>query len=145
MGYPRARRGAIEGATTGLATDVVEARSLLQAESDELDILKVALSIVYDDLQVVQAEGTSSLAAYVIDIMARVRQLEKEALHTRITQTFAVARLHYDDNIDFGAMSLGFVPSYENSKLDAIEATVTPFAETLASRIEDLVLPARGS
>jgi len=52
--------------------------------------------------------------------------------------------LHYDDNIDFEAMSLGFTPGYENFELDAIEATVTPFAETLASRIEDMVLPNRG-
>ena len=42
-------------------------------------------------------------------------------------------------------MSLGFMPGYEPFDLDAIEATVTPFAETLASRIEDMVLPKRGS
>ena len=78
------------------------------------------------------------------DITARVRQLEKEALCIGIIQTFAVAHSHYDDNIDFEAMSLGFAPGYDNSKLDAVEATVTPFAETLASRIEDMVLPNRG-
>ena len=100
--------------------------------------------MVYDDLQVVQAEGTSSLTARVVDIMAWVHQLEREALRTGITQTFTVARSHYDDNIDFEAMSLGFTPGYENSKLDAIEATVTPFAETLVSGIEDMVLPDRG-
>ena len=49
-------------------------------ESDELNILKVALGVVYNDLQVVRAEGTSSLAARATDITARVRQLEKEAL-----------------------------------------------------------------
>ena len=92
----------------------------------------------------VQAEGTSSLAARVADITAQVCQLEKEALRTGITQTFAIARSHYDDNIDFEAMSLGFAPGYEPSDLDAVEATVTPFAETLASRIEDMVLPERG-
>ena len=82
--------------------------------------------------------------AHVIDSTARVRQLKKEALRSRITQTFAVACSHYDDNINFGAMSLGFVPGYENPKLDAIEEMATPFAETLASRIEDMVLPNRG-
>ena len=92
----------------------------------------------------VQAEGTSSLVAHAVDITARVRQLEKEALRSGITQTFVVARSHYDDNINFEAMSFGFVPGYEPSDLDAIEATVTPFAETLASRIEDMVLPNRG-
>ena len=73
-----------------------------------------------------------------------VRQLEKEALRSGITQAFTIARSHYDDNIDFEATSLGFAPGYEPSDLDAIEATVTPFAKTLASRIEDLVLPERG-
>ena len=42
-----------KGAAAGLAIDLAEARSLLQAESDELDILKVALGVVCDDLQVV--------------------------------------------------------------------------------------------
>ena len=92
----------------------------------------------------VQEEGTSSLTARATDITLRVCQLEKEALHLGITQAFAVARSHYDDNIDFEATSLGFTPGYEPSKLDNIEATVTPFAETLASKIEDIVLLERG-
>ena len=92
----------------------------------------------------VQAEGTSSLVAHAADIMAQVCQLEKEALRSGITQAFAVVRSHYDDNIDFKAMSLGFMPGYEPSELDDIEVTVTPFAETLASKIEDMVLPERG-
>ena len=74
-----------------------------------------------------------------------MRQLEKEALRLGITQAFTVARSHYDDNIDFEVMSLGFAPGYEPSELDEIEATVTPLAETLASKIEDMVLPRRGS
>ena len=123
--------------------DLALARSLLQTESDELDLLKVALGIVYDDLQVVQAEGASSIAARAAGIMAQVRQLEKEALRLGITQTFVVARSHYEDNIDFEAMSLGFTPGYEPSELDDREATVTPFAETLVSKIED-ILPERG-
>ena len=93
----------------------------------------------------VQAEGTSSLAARTTDITAWVRLLEKEALRSGITQAFTIARSHYDDNIDFEAMSLGFAPGYEPSEPDDREATVTPFAETLASKIEDMVLPERGS
>ena len=89
-------------------------------------------------------EGTSSLVARAIDIMAWVRQLEKEALRSGITQAFTVAHSHYDDNIDFEATSLCFAPGYEPSELDDIEATVTPFAETLASKIKDMVLPERG-
>ena len=89
-------------------------------------------------------EGTSSLTARAADITARVRQLKKEALRLGITQAFAIACSHYDDNIDFEAMSLSFMPGYEPSELDDIEVTVTPFAETLASKIEDMVLPERG-
>ena len=89
-------------------------------------------------------EGTSSLTACAVGIIARVHQLEKEALRSGINQTFTVARSHYDDNIDFEAMSLGFMPGYEPSKLDDLEAMVTPFAESLASKIEDMVLPERG-
>ena len=70
LGTTKAQKLEAEGATAELATDLAEARSLLQAESDELDVLKVALGVVYDDLQVVQAEGTSSLAAHAVDIMA---------------------------------------------------------------------------
>ena len=41
-------------------------------------------------------------------------------------------------------MSLDFALGYEPSELDDIEATVTPFTETLVSKIEDMVLPKRG-
>ena len=41
-------------------------------------------------------------------------------------------------------MSLGFAPCYEPSELDEIEAMVTPLAETLVSKVEDMVLPQRG-
>ena len=76
--------------------------------------------------------------AHAIDIMVWVHQLEKEALRIGITQTFTIACSHYDDNIDFKVMSLGFTPGCEPSELDAVEAMVTPFVETLVSRIEDM-------
>ena len=63
----------------------------------------------------------------------------------RVIQAFAIARSHYDDNINLRAMSLGFAPSYELSELDEIEAAVTPLVESLASKIEDMVLPRRDS
>ena len=79
--------------------------------------------------------------AHAIHITAWVCQLEKEALRPGIIQAFTIARSHYDDNIDLEAMSLGFTPGYEPSELDEIEATMTPLAETLASKVEDMVLP----
>ena len=84
------------------------------------------------------------LAAHAVDITARVHQLERDALHARVTQAFAIARSHYTDSIDFETMSLGFAPGYEASELDEIEAVVAPLAKTLASKVEDMVLPRRG-
>ena len=46
----RAQKLEVEGATTRLAIDLAKVRSLLQVESNELDILKVALGVFYDDL-----------------------------------------------------------------------------------------------
>ena len=100
--------------------------------------------MVCDDLEVARSEGTSSLAACVVDITARVRQLEREALHSGITQAFTIACSHYADSIDLETMSLGFAPGYEASELDEIERTVTPIARNLANRIKDIVLPQRG-
>ena len=83
--------------------------------------------------------------ARAVDITAWVRQLEKEAFRLGIIQAFAIARSHYDDNINLRAMSLGFAFGYELSELDEIEAAVTPLVESLASKIEDMVFPWRGS
>lgn len=73
-----------------------------------------------------------------------MRQLEKEALHSGITQAFAITRSHYNESIDLEAMNLGFAPGYEASELDEIEAAVTPLAATLASKVVDMVLPWMG-
>ena len=82
--------------------------------------------------------------AHAFDIMVRVRHLEREALHARITQAFVIAHSHYADNIDLEMMSLGFAPGYEASKLDEIETVVAPLAWDLADRVEDIVIPWRG-
>ena len=79
-----------------------------------------------------------------VDIMVWVRQLEREALHSEITQAFAIARSHYADSIDLVTMSLGFTPRYEASELDEIETAVAPLVRNLADKVEDIVLPRRG-
>ena len=99
--------------------------------------------MVFDDLGVARLEETGSLVARAIDITARVRQLEENAFHAEITQTFAVARSHYDQEINLEAMSLGFAPGYETSELDEIEKAVTPIARNLANSLKDMVLPSR--
>ena len=69
-------------------------------ESDELSILSAALGVVYDDREVVRSEGTSLLMTCAIEIMARVHQLERNALHAGVNESFMIAHSHYRDNID---------------------------------------------
>ena len=99
--------------------------------------------MVFDDLGVARPEETGSLAACAVDITTRVRQLEENVFHARITQAFAVARSRYDQEINLEVMSLGFAPGYKTSELDEIEKVVTPIARNLADRMKDIVLPPR--
>ena len=97
--------------------------------------------MVYDDLEVVRSEGTSSLMAHAIEITTRVRQHERNALHARFNQSFAIAHSHYGDNIDLEAMSYSYVPGYEVHELEEMEMAVAPLSQDLADRIEGIVLP----
>jgi len=132
-----------ESVSAGLGTELAKVRRILQAESDEHDLLHAAVEVFFDDLGVARPEETGSLAARAVDITARVRQLEENAFHARITQAFVVARSHYDREVDLEIMSLGFTPGCEPSELDEIEKAVTPIARNLADRRKDIVLPPR--
>ena len=97
-------------------------------ESDELGILSAALGVVYDELEVVRSEGTSSLVAHAIEIMGRVRQLKRNAYHAGVNQSFVIAHSHYGDSIDLETMSHGFAPSYEVHELEEMEVVVSPLS-----------------
>ena len=130
--------------SAGLAMDLVEVRRNLEAESDELSILSATLRVVYDDLEVVWSERTSSHMARAIEIMARVGQLERNTLRARVNQSFMIAHSHYGDNIDLEMMSHNFAPGYEVHELEQMEAAMAPLSHDLADRIENIVLPRRG-
>ena len=138
-----ARRLEAKGISVGLGTEVAEVRGILQSKSDEHVLLRAAVGVVFDDLGVARPEETGSPAARAVDIMARVRQLEENTFHTGNTQAFAVARSHYDQEINLEAMSLNFTPGYENSELDKIEKAVTPITRNLADMMKDIVVPPR--
>ena len=89
------------------------------------------------------ARGNQLTCGHAADITARVGQLEENAFHAGITQAFAVARSHYDREVNVEVMSLSFTPSYENSELDEIEKAVTPIVRNLVNRLKDMVLPSR--
>jgi len=100
--------------------------------------------VVCDDLQVVQSEGTSSLAARAVEIMARVCLFERNDLRAGVNQSFTIARSHYGDSIDLEAMRHGFASSYEAHKLEEMETAVAPLSQDVANRMESIVLPRRG-
>ena len=84
---------------------------------------------------------TSSLAVRVAGITAQVGQLEEDAFHAGITQAFAVARSHYDREINLEVMSQGFAPVYEDAELDEMEKATTPIVRNLVDRLKEAVLP----
>ena len=97
-------------------------------ESDELGILRAALRVVCDDLQVVRSKGTSSLEARAVEIMAWVRQLERNALRAKVIQSFMIAHSHYGDIIDLETLSHGYTPGYEVHELEEMEMAVAPLS-----------------
>ena len=86
----------------------------------------MALGVICDELEVVRSEGTSSLVARAVEITARVRQLERNALRAGVNQSFTTAHSHYEDNIDLETMSHGFAPGYEAHELEEMETAVAP-------------------
>ena len=124
LGATVTQRLEAESISVGLGTKLAEMQGILQAESDELGILSATLGVVYDNLPVVQSEGTSSLEARAVEIMAQVRQLEMNALHTGVNQSFTIARSHYGDSIDLEVMSHGYAPGYEVHELEEMEVAV---------------------
>jgi hypothetical protein len=127
-----------------LDQELAEARRNLEAEASEHGMLHAAIGVVYKDLGVEQAEGTSSLAAHIIDIMARASTLERDAFHASINRFFVVARSHYGETIILEAMSLGYPPGYDEKELEKLEKAMVPRSQDLAGRIKDIVLPRRG-
>ena len=106
--------------------------------------MSATLRVVYDDLEVVRLEETSSLMACANEIMAHVRQLERNALRAGVNQSFVITHSQYGDSIDLEAMSHSYAPNYEVHELEEMEAAVAPLSQDLADRIEGIVLPRRG-
>ena len=97
--------------------------------------------MVCDDLEVVRSESTRSLMAHTVEITARVRQVERNALHAGVNQSFMIACSHYGDSIDMETMSRGFALSYEVHELEEMEAAVAPLSQDLVDKIKNIVLP----
>jgi hypothetical protein len=53
-----------------LGKELAKVKENLEAKTSEHGMVRAAIGVIYDDLRVAQAEGTSSLVARFIDIMA---------------------------------------------------------------------------
>ena len=100
LGVAVTQRLEAESISARLGKELAEVQGILQAESDEHDLLRATVRVVFDDLGVAQPEETGSLAARAVDIMAWVCQLEENAFHAEITQAFTIAHSHYDREIN---------------------------------------------
>ena len=70
LGVMVTRRLEAESISARLGKELTEVRGILLAESDEHDLLRVAVGVVFDDLGVAQPEETSSLVARAVGITA---------------------------------------------------------------------------
>jgi hypothetical protein len=73
-----------------------------------------------------------------------VGTLERDAFHTSINRSFAIAHPYYGETINLEAMSLGYMPGYDEKELEELEKAVVPLSQDLAGKIQDIVLPWRG-
>jgi hypothetical protein len=71
--------------------------------------------------------------------MDREREITRHTLRFGVQQPFVIVRSHYE-NIDLAAMSQGFVPGYNDNKLQWIKKTVSAPARALADEIESEVI-----
>ena len=137
------RRLSAENISVKLEKELAHVRRTLQTESDEHDLLQATVGVVPDALKVVEPVETSPLAARAAGITARVGQLEESAFHAGITQAFTVVHAHYEKEINLKVMSEGFLPTYEDDELEAIEKMVAPLAKNLVDNLKEMVLPSR--
>ena len=72
LGVMVTQRLEAESISTRLGKELAEVRGILQAKSDEHDLLCTAVGVVFDDMGVAQPEETNSLAARAAGITARV-------------------------------------------------------------------------
>ena len=123
-----------------LEKELDEVKASLLKESDEHDSLRVAVQLIFDNLELAPEQEMSSYMVCAIQIMDRACEIARDALCFGIHRSFAIARSHYE-NIDLATMSQGFALVYTDTELDDIEKEVAPLAHDLSAKIEDEIIP----
>ena len=126
----------------GLEKELGTVKASLLKESDEHDSLRVAVQLVFDDLELALEQEMSLYEFRAIQIMDQVHEIMRDVLCFGVHRSFVIARSHYE-NINLAMMSQGFVPIYSNTELEDIENEVAPLAQDLSTKIEDEIIPQR--
>jgi len=124
----------------GLEKELDEVKASLLMESDGHNTLRVAIQLVFDNLELALEQETSSIMVRTVQIMDRECEITRDTLCFDVHRLFAIARSHYE-NIHLATMSQGFAPSYSEAKMEDIEKEVAPLAHDLSSKIEDEIIP----
>ena len=103
-----------------LEKELGEVKATLLKESDEHDALRVAVQLVYSEVELAPTQETSSLMVHAIQIMDQAHDITRGALCFDVNWSFVIARSHYE-NIDLEMMSQGFAPGYSDVELEDIK------------------------
>lgn len=76
------------------------------------------------------AEGADPPSARVLQLTARVRELERDFLRGGVNQVFAIAHSNYE-NIDLEVFSKDYPDVYEPHELNRFESEVAPLSRAL--------------
>ena len=110
-----------------LEKELDEVKASLLKESDKHDALRIAVQLVFYDLELAPEAETSSNVVRAVRLMDRACEVTREALHFGVHRSFTIAHSHYE-NIDLATMSQGFVPIYSDADKEDIEKEVAPLA-----------------
>ena len=110
-----------------LEKELGEVKATLLEESEEHDALRVAVRLVYSDLELAPVQETSSLAVHAIQITDLAHDIARGTPRFGVNRSFAIAHSHYE-NINLATMSQGLAPGYSDAELEDIKMEVAPQA-----------------
>lgn len=121
-------------------SEVVDFRRKVGEERQELGAV---VSRVAGELEV-GLRPDASPVQHVVVLMKAAFERVKRAVRFGVRTAFAVFGTHYAD-LDFEAVSSGYVEGYTEEEIAAIHAAADPHADALSARYEAEVLPKTGS
>lgn len=109
-----------------LGKELAEAKGGLERTTIDHEGQLTAVGQAYDALRVAPSEGLDPLSAHMLQIPARVHELERDAPRAGVNRSFTIARSHYVESINLEALSQGYPDVYDEDELREFEDQVTP-------------------